>query len=373
MAERRPAALVVGGGVAGLSVAVALSDAFAVSLVDAGGANASTVAAGMLAPVAEMLGDPLSPPYPLLSDARRLWPAWAESFGAGGALHSCGTLWLGEAAPGLEDDIRLEKVDAVRAAALQPSALIQTGGVFAAEDARVDVGAFTRALHRRLRASGVVVRRSQVTCGENGGLQVEGMAATFAVVVLAPGADAGALAAAAPELEALSPVKGQRIRFSSEAGCATGAMVRSVDGYLAPSGEGAVFGASMAVGVRDCAVDPDLAERQARAAVSLCPALDGMPWTAAAAVRAATADGLPMVGPSASGVLLACGFRRNGWLLAPLAAGMIRAWATGGDPGAWAGALHPGRFAYSRPKTIGMRTAAPPTACPSSVRGCMRK
>lgn len=345
MAERRPTALVVGGGVVGLSVALALSDALAVTLVDAGGANASTVAAGMLAPVAEALGDPLSPPYPLLSDARRLWPAWAESMGAGDALHPCGTLWLGEAAPGRGDDSRLEWVDGVRAAELQPSARTRTGGVFAAEDARVDVEAFTRALHRRLLASGVVLRQSRVIAYGTGGLRVEGGAATFDVVVLAPGADAGALAAAAPELATLSPVKGQRIRFAREAGCATGAMVRTVGGYLAPSGEGAVFGASMDAGVSDCTVDPALAERQARAAVALCPELGAVPWTAAAAVRAVTADGLPMVGPSESGVLLACGFRRNGWLLAPLAAGMIRAWATGADPGAWAGALHPRRFA----------------------------
>ncbi|MGH6958302.1 MAG: D-amino-acid oxidase, partial [Caulobacteraceae bacterium] len=41
-------------------------------------------------------------------------------------------------------------------------------------------------------------------------------------------------------------------------------------------------------------------------------------------VRASTADGLPLVGESrASGVIVAAGARRNGWLLAPLVADVV--------------------------------------------------
>jgi glycine oxidase len=65
----------------------------------------------------------------------------------------------------------------------------------------------------------------------------------------------------------------------------------------------------------------------------------------AAGVRAATPDGLPMVGASsASGVLVAAGARRNGWLLAPLVAQLIAACVTGRDPGPYAAKLDPRRF-----------------------------
>ncbi|MDP3173921.1 MAG: D-amino-acid oxidase, partial [Phenylobacterium sp.] len=52
-----------------------------------------------------------------------------------------------------------------------------------------------------------------------------------------------------------------------------------------------------------------------------------------------------LVGPAATpGVLIAAGARRNGWLLAPLVARMIAAYAMGDDPGPHAATLHPKRF-----------------------------
>ena len=67
--------------------------------------------------------------------------------------------------------------------------------------------------------------------------------------------------------------------------------------------------------------------------------------TISTGVRAATSDGLPMVGASAApGVVLAVGARRNGWLLAPLVAQLVAACVTGRDPGPYAAALDPARF-----------------------------
>jgi len=67
--------------------------------------------------------------------------------------------------------------------------------------------------------------------------------------------------------------------------------------------------------------------------------------TAQTGVRAATPDGLPMVGRGRHhGVLLAVGARRNGWLLAPLVAKIITACVTEGDLGPYAARLDPGRF-----------------------------
>ena len=51
------------------------------------------------------------------------------------------------------------------------------------------------------------------------------------------------------------------------------------------------------------------------------------------------------MGPSVTPrVLLAAGARRNGWLLAPLAARLVTAYAIGADPGPYAERLWPGRF-----------------------------
>jgi glycine oxidase len=55
---------------------------------------------------------------------------------------------------------------------------------------------------------------------------------------------------------------------------------------------------------------------------------------------------LPMIGPSSrEKVWIAAGARRNGWLFAPLAAGMIADQIAGNEGGAWeTAAFAPGRF-----------------------------
>ena len=68
-----------------------------------------------------------------------------------------------------------------------------------------------------------------------------------------------------------------------------------------------------------------------------------------AGVRAATPDGLPLIGASTEPrVILAAGARRNGWLLAPLAARVVAAAATGAPAGPHARRFDPGRFGDQR-------------------------
>ena len=62
-------------------------------------------------------------------------------------------------------------------------------------------------------------------------------------------------------------------------------------------------------------------------------------------MRAATPDGLPMIGRTEDPhVFLAVGARRNGWLLAPLAAQIITACLTEGEVGPYGPLLDPMRF-----------------------------
>ena len=101
----------------------------------------------------------------------------------------------------------------------------------------------------------------------------------------------------------------------------------------------------MEPGLADTNVEPVALRPLVEAAGRLFPDLRGAAFLASAGVRAATPDGLPMVGASSEpGVLIAAGARRNGWLLAPLVARLIAACVTGGDPGPYAARLHPRRF-----------------------------
>ncbi|HEX7948236.1 MAG TPA: FAD-dependent oxidoreductase, partial [Phenylobacterium sp.] len=164
------------------------------------------------------------------------------------------------------------------------------------------------------------------------------------ILVVATGARPG-LFDTAPELRRLSPIKGHIVRVAAEA---TGAVVRSEGIYAAP-GSGMAFGATMEAGVSDPGIDEDLAAPLLHAGLRLFPGLRGAPIQIAAGIRAATPDGLPMVGWSEAepGVILAAGARRNGWLLAPLVAKIVTACVTGRAPGPYADRMDPARFRES--------------------------
>jgi glycine oxidase len=105
----------------------------------------------------------------------------------------------------------------------------------------------------------------------------------------------------------------------------------------------------MEPGVSDTKVDPVALEPLVRAAGDLFPGLANAAFGVSAGVRAATPDGLPMVGLSRTpGVVLAVGARRNGWLLAPLVAEIVTACVTGRDPGPYATGFDPARFTLGR-------------------------
>jgi glycine oxidase len=141
-------------------------------------------------------------------------------------------------------------------------------------------------------------------------------------VVIAAGPGALAWGGPIPELAALHPIKGQILSFDAEP--LGGPVVRGAQGYVAPQPGGAMAGATMETGRTDLATDTAAVERLRLAAVDLFPHLVGAAFKARAGVRVATADGLPLVGPSERpGVHLAIGARRNGWLLAPLIARVI--------------------------------------------------
>lgn len=332
-----PRVTVAGAGVLGLTTALALADAgCAVTVADPGGPNASSIAAGMIAPVFEAaLDEGARPHLELLMASRDLWPGLAQR--AGVALDRSGALAVGK-------EPWLEKV-AAAFGALQLHAT-EIGGdtarglcpglsgtfdkaLLTREDWRVDAPTAMGALVAAAAAAGVRFERRIVR--ERGEADV---------LVIATGV-AAELAELGPELARLSPIKGHIVRVAAEV---AGATVRGEGIYAAP-GSGMAFGATMEPGRSDVAVEDDKAAPLLAAGFRLFPALRGAPIQMAAGVRAATPDGLPMVGPGrAPGVMLAVGPRRNGWLLAPLVAQTIAACVTGRDPGSFAARLDPARF-----------------------------
>lgn len=161
------------------------------------------------------------------------------------------------------------------------------------------------------------------------------------LLVLATGA--ADLAALAPEMAALAPIKGHILRTPTPDLCSV--TVRGEGVYVTPADAGLAVGATMEAGVADPRPDPAKAGPLLSAGARLFPALAGAAYELQAGVRAATPDGLPLVGFSQEpGVLLASGARRNGWLIAPLVAQVAAALAAGRDPGRYAARFDPARF-----------------------------
>ncbi|MDO8408829.1 MAG: FAD-dependent oxidoreductase [Phenylobacterium sp.] len=330
---------VAGGGVFGLASALALARAGAqVSLHDPGpaGANASGVAAGMLAPVSEALTDPTALPHlDLMMAALDLWPDFARTWDL--VLDRRGALLLGDearlatlslSARHLGIDLPALKADQLPAFPGGYGAAIN-GALRVQADQRIDAASLG-GLAKAAAALGV---RFSVAPPPAQDLD-------WLVVATGPSRD---LVAEAPELAALEPIKGHILRYGDLA--YDGPVLRGPGAYAAPAAAGLLIGATMETGIADPQVQDDVASSLARASIAIFPGLADRSWTPAAGVRAATPDGLPLVGPGRTpGVILAAGARRNGWLLAPLVGAMVCAYALGQDPGIWADRLSAGRF-----------------------------
>lgn len=333
---------VAGAGVFGLATALALADAGCrVTVCDPGGPNASGVAAGMIAPMFEAVLDETAGAHlDLLIAARDLWPALAQRTGI--ALDRAGALAVGERDGWLDGvaarfsalQLRATEVGGATARALAPGLSGNvTHALLCREDWRVDAPVALEALRTAAEAAGVRMRPWRVA--DRGNAEV---------LVIATGADTQ-LAALAPELGRLTPIKGHIVRVEGRTG---GVVVRSRDAYAVP-GEAMVIGATMEAGRADATVETEMAEPLVAAGLRLFPGRRGAPALISAGVRAATPDGLPMAGAgSETGLVLAVGARRNGWLLAPLIAQVAAECVMGRDPGPYAARLDPARFGRLR-------------------------
>ena len=320
---------VAGAGAIGSAVALRLARAGSpVTVFDPRplGDNASGVAAGMLAPVAEAVFDPASSAHlDLLRRARDLWPAFAAPLGIsiqrGGLRVEGEPAWLSAVAARFE----------ALGLPMPPAGDVLTSD----EDWRIEARPALAALRTAAEALGVRFETRAFTTAD---------LPSYRAVVLATGAgdDSGDLGGLAPELSALTPIKGQILR--ADRGLVDGPVLRGEGVYICPGPRPAI-GATMELGRADLAIDPVVTESLRQAALRLRPDLAQARMTAEVGVRASTPDGLPLVGPSATpGVMLAVGARRNGWLLAPLVADLVAAYLMDDNPGPDAASFDARRF-----------------------------
>lgn len=125
----------------------------------------------------------------------------------------------------------------------------------------------------------------------------------------------------------LSPIKGHLLDLPASR---PPVVLRAAAGYLATRADGARFGATMQVGQSDLDIEPAVvADLKGRAKI-LFPDLELEKAVPRTGIRASTLDGWPLIGRDpASGVLVATGMRRNGYVFAPLAAKIILALVEG--------------------------------------------
>jgi tRNA 5-methylaminomethyl-2-thiouridine biosynthesis bifunctional protein len=178
----------------------------------------------------------------------------------------------------------------------------------------------------------------------------------FDIVCLANAVDAARLAPAAP----LSPVRGQISVAVTDERATAGLW----GGYVAPSRQGLVFGAThdrdeTATDIRAQDHDRNLA-LLAQGRPGLAARLAGAPLSGRAAIRAVTPDFLPLAGPveDAPGLYILSGLGSRGFCAAPLLAEHVAAQALAQPsplPRDLIKIVHPGRFLQRRNRRSGVK------------------
>jgi len=364
----RPDAAVLGGGIAGLTIAWRLlRRGAAVTVVAGSQPSASRVAAGMLAPMPE--GDINPALSRLAAEGLRSYPRFLEDLAEDTEL-ATGFVRSGLLRVAYNEEEALlirDRVGAYEAAGM-PSRWLDAracltqapglgeaglqGGLLSYEEAQVQpdwmLTALKDAVVRRggvfieaevlevvPRADGVVIRLQSAGAAEE---------LTAARVVVAMGSWSGVLAGAAMPVR---PVKGQLLAFAGQPGPAP--IVYWGHNYLLTKPDATVvLGATMEDAGFSTEVD-EKAEALRALLDHLWPALATVPATGRAGLRPAAVDGLPVIGWLEPGTIYAfTAHFRNGFLLAPMTADLAANEIVEGVEEDFLRRLRPGRLAAER-------------------------
>jgi glycine oxidase len=370
--DTSPDVVIVGGGIIGLSIAWrARARGLTVTLLerDVVGCGTSRVAAGMLAPVAEVeFGTAGRRLLELGLRSAQLWPGFVvelqEASGMEVELFRTGTLLVARDA---DEAAELERQLAYRQALGLPAERLRASAarerepglaptvrmaIEAPDDHSVEPRRVLRALSRACELAGVEIRehvavesvrledsgervmgltvRSVAPAGDRAVLREEGcdedMSAKQLVIAAGPwSARIDGLPSHAQV--GVRPVKGQILRLRDPAGPGlVTRVVRYAGGYLVPRGDGRyVLGASVEERGFDLTPTAGVVYELLRDASELVPGIDELQIEEiSVGLRPGSPDNTPAIGPGAvQGLVWATGHYRNGILLAPLTAEMV--------------------------------------------------
>jgi glycine oxidase len=330
--------LVVGGGIIGLALSIALRKRGAkVLLVERGepGREASYAAAGMLSDCAFETPAALQP---LAQASARMYPGFVHELqdesGMNVDLRDQGTLlFVSDKHVG---DIDSKEIPAASLTELEPALAAPKLPTFYLKERSVDPRALTAAALKAARhrevdvSSGTAVTGLIVANGQIQGVTTERTSYHAPAVVNCAGAWAGQISS---HRFPTRPVKGQML-------CMVGGptlthVLRAPEVYLVPRSDGRVLiGATVEEAGYDKRTDANTIRRLNRAAVALVPALEQArvleSW---AGLRPGTPDDLPILGATTTpGYFVAAGHFRDGILLSPVTAHLMAQLVTGGKP-----------------------------------------
>lgn len=325
-------AVIIGGGVIGLSIAFELTKAGIRVLVierSEPGREASHAAAGMLAHCDPHTTEPLRS---LAIASAKLYPEYAheleEESGVSVDYRAFGTLaFFG----GTESAIEGRKLSPEEVSKLEPKLATSTAGYFLPEasvDPRALVSALSKTLHRRRVeiAIGAPAIAVELHAGKVEAVRTEKTRYPTKIAINCAGAWASRIV---PVPLRTRPVKGQMlslVRLSHGEHFPLKHVVRTPDCYLVPRTDGRiVVGSTLEEAGYDKRVDVDVIQELHQRAAILLPELgEGRMLEAWAGLRPGTPDGLPLLGEtSIGGYLAATGHFRDGILLAPITARLI--------------------------------------------------
>lgn len=343
-----PDVLVVGAGIAGLTAALACAAReLRVALIGPSLPGAASLAsAGVLAP--SVRRRPLGAVHRFMVAARDRYPDFlrglAERTGIRPATVT-GLLEVGRSDAELATlratprDADSRPVDAAEVAALEPTLRCTAGGWLHQRDGAVDAARLLEALrdavarHPRIGHDPRAVAALEAGPFEAVMTRDDGTTARAALAILAAGAWCSRIhghGLAVP----IEPLAGE-IAFATRSSLRH--VVFGASGYLVPRGDELLVGAtSQEQGFETTPTSDALVElRGVRDRLLEGGAPGHAPFhRRAVGLRPMTPDGLPVLGASARAptLLYACGYGRNGVLMAPLAAECIAALAAGDRP-----------------------------------------
>jgi glycine oxidase len=372
--------IVVGGGLIGSAIAFELAgEKLRVAVIDRQqpGREASWAAAGILSPGPD--SPEAAPLVPLARESLQLYPEFVAGIeeAVGQAVHFAreGTfeVFTGPQSEGARDkmveefrrmEIAIETISPAAARQVEPSlGPAAQAAAWLPEEATVDPRLLTEAVLAGAERRGAQIRAGcaveSLLCEDGActGVVAGGEKIAGQNVVIAAGSFCGTIKDCVSRTDGnlarfapVRPVRGQMVALRSET-VKLKKVLRSQRGYLVPRSDGRIVAGST---LEDAGfvkqVTPEGIRKILDGAVELVPSLaDAEVVEKWAGLRPDTPDHLPIIGPTEmKGLMMASGHYRNGILLAPITAKIVRDWIVSGKAEFSAERFSPLRFTAAK-------------------------